>query len=208
MEIVLESRIGRFGGSVVKNAVISRLAVASLSVFLLAPVLYAHHILGIPHYAYDEEYPQAPVITYRIEAGPYLLNLTGYPGKPIPGELSQMHVYVRRSAQEADIFPGPIQVEIHREKMLGEERVYGPAETRFDENLHKFSPTYDQEGRYRVRLEMILEGEPYEIDFPMIVGDPPNPWIPILSWLGAAAFLIVVVRAIKIKAGRSAMTTA
>ena len=191
-----------------KNTVTSRLPMAVFLVFLLAPVLYAHHILGIPHYAYDEEYPQAPVITYKVEAGPYLLNLTGYPGKPVPGELSQMHVYIRRTAQETDVFPGPIQVEIHREMFLGEKCIFKPTETRFDENLHKFSPVYEEEGRYRVRLEMRLEGEPYEIDFPMIVGDPPNPWTPILSWLAAAALLIVVVRAIKIKMSRPAMTAA
>jgi hypothetical protein len=184
----------------VKSALLTVFALIAL----LTPALYAHHILGIPHYAYDEEYPQAPVITYKIEAGPYLLNLTGYPGKPVPEELCQMHVYVRRAAEETDVFQGPIQVEIHREKFFGEERIFGPTETRFDENLHKFSPVYGEEGRYRVRLEMDLEGEPYEIDFPMIVGDPPNPWAPLLGWLGAALLLIVVVRAIKIKARRAA----
>jgi hypothetical protein len=192
----------------VKRESISRLAWITLCAVALGPVLFAHHILGIPHYAYDEEYPQAPVITYRVEAGPYLLNLTGYPGKPTPQELCQMHVYVRRTADEKDIFAGPIQVAIHREKFLGEECVFGPRETRFDENLHKFSPVYGEEGRYRVRLEMMLEGEPYEIDFPMIVGNPPDPWTPILSWLAAAAFLIVVVRAIKIKMHRGTLTAA
>jgi len=180
------------------------LPVAALLAAVLVPVLHAHHILGIPHYAYDESYPQAPVITYRVEAGPYLLNLTGYPGKPIPNELCQMHVYVRRTADEGEVFPGPIQVQIHRDELLGEELVFGPTETRFTENLHKFSPVYGEEGRYRVRLEMMLEGEPYEIDFPLIVGDPGNPWLPLVGWLGAAALLLVVVRAVKIKMGRLA----
>ncbi len=186
----------------------SGFVVALLGLVLLAPPLFAHHILGIPHYAYDESYPQAPVITYKVVAGPYVLNLTGYPGKPVPEELCQMHVYVRREANEGDVFAGPIQVEIHREKLLGEELVYGPAETRFEENLHKFSPVYGEEGRYRVRLEMELEGEPYEIDFPMIVGDPPNPWGPIIGWFSAAALLLVVVRAIKIKIRRAAVSPA
>lgn len=180
----------------------SRFVAAVLIGASLAPGLGAHHILGIPHYAYDENYPQAPVITYKVAAGPFLLELTGYPGKPIPGELSTMHAYIYRDDASKDVFPGPIEASVTREALGSKETIFGPVATRFEEKLHKFSPVYGEAGRYNVRLEMELEGQPYEIDFPIAVGDPPNPFATLVAWLGAIALLIVVVRAIKIKRER------
>ncbi len=61
---------------------------------LLAPAASAHHIMGIPHYAYDEQYPQTPVLTYRVEAGPYDVKMTGYPRQaPAGGTLYAASLY-------------------------------------------------------------------------------------------------------------------
>lgn len=171
-------------------------------VLSMAGVAGAHHILGIPHYAYDESYPQAPVITYSIEAGPYLIKVTGYPGKPAPGELSQVHAYVVRSDDSSAIYSGAIEARLERDGLLGPTVVWGPTSTRFESNLHKLSPQFGDEGRYRLRLEMQLEGQPYEIDFPMVVGEPASATTTLLSWAGALAFFVVLVRAACIKLER------
>jgi len=170
----------------------------------LTPALPAHHILGIPHYAYDKNYPQAPVITYKVLAGPYVLELTGYPGKPVPGEMSEMHVYVYKPGPKKDVFGGKIEASVTREGMLGKEKIFGPVATRFEERLHKFSPIYKEAGKYRVRLEMQLEGQPYEVDFPILVGDPSSPLALLASWVLGLVAVIVVLRAIKIKRARRA----
>ena len=169
---------------------------------VLATAAPAHHILGIPHYAYDESYPQAPVITYAVVAGPYVLKVTGYPGKPAPFERSEIHAYVFRESDESDVYSGPIHARLERDSLMGPEVVWGPIDTRFEENLHKLTPTFGDEGNYRVRFELELEGQPYEIDFPMVVGDPPSPAATLLSWLGGLVALVVVVRAIHIKQRR------
>ncbi|MHC4516318.1 MAG: hypothetical protein ACYS5W_21825 [Planctomycetota bacterium] len=171
-------------------------------VALLADRPAAHHIMGIPHYAYSKNYPQAPVITYKVAAGPYVVEMTGYPGKPVPDELTQMHAYVYNKANKATVFPGPIDAWVWRNNLGEKEVVFGPVKTRFTEKLHKFSPVYKQPGKYIVRLEMQLEGQPYEIDLPIVVGDPPNALLGLLGWLAAVAFLVIVVRAIKIKRAR------
>ncbi len=168
---------------------------------LLAGAAGAHHIMGIPHYAYDESYPQAPVITYAVEAGPYLVKVTGYPGRPAPGELAEVHAYIAR-ADDARVFSGPIEARVERDGMLGPEVVWGPAATRFEENLHKVSPTFGEAGHYRIRLELDLEGEPYEIDFPIVVGDPKSPGATLALWVGGVLLTVVLVRAARIKLER------
>jgi len=175
---------------------------AGVVALLLASVAAAHHIMGIPHYAYDESYPQAPVITYAVEAGPYLVKVTGYPGKPGPGELAQVHAYVVRTDDPAAIYSGPIEARLERDGLTGPSVVWGPRSTRFEENLHKLAPQFGDEGHYRIRLEMDLEGQPYEIDFPIVVGEPTGATATLLSWGGALALLVVLVRAAKIKLDR------
>jgi len=181
---------------------VPRVVATAVLVGLLALVARGHHILGVPHYAYDEAYPQAPVITYAVVAGPYAVKVTGYPGRPVPHELAEVHAYVHRADDEADVFSGPIAARIERDGLLGPEVSWGPSAARFEENLHKISPVFDEEGRYRIRLEMELEGQPYEIDFPIVVGDPTHPVADLFLWMGGLVLLVVVVRAVKIKLER------
>lgn len=180
----------------------SRWLIALLLVGLFSVGTPAHHIMGIPHYSYDENYPQAPVITYKVMAGPYVVELTGYPGKPAPHELSQMHAYIYQAKEKTRVFPGPIQARVERDRLGEQEVVFGPVDTRFDENLHKFSPVYQEPGVYRVRLEMQLEGQPYEIDFPIEVGYPGNPLWGFAGWIAGLVLLVVIIRATKIKMTR------
>lgn len=171
-------------------------------VLALTGVAAAHHILGVPHYAYDESYPQAPVITYSVLAGPYQVKVTGYPGRPAPGELAQVHAYVTRLDDPSAVFAGAVEARLERDGLLGPSVVWGPSPTRFESNLHKLAPRFGAEGRYRLRLEMQLEGQPYEIDFPLVVGEPASPTATLLGWAGALAFFVVLVRAAKIKLER------
>jgi hypothetical protein len=179
-----------------------RSLLAAALALALAGLATAHHILGIPHYAYDESYPQAPVITYAVEAGPYLIKVTGYPGRPAPHELAQVHAYVVRRDDPASIYAEAIAARLERDGLLGPSVVWGPTTTRFESNLHKLSPQFGAEGRYRLRLEMQLEGQPYEIDFPLVVGEPASATTTLLLWGGALAAFVVLVRAARIKLER------
>ena len=179
-----------------------RFWLAGVAAVALASVALAHHIMGIPHYAYDESYPQAPVITYAVEAGPYTIKVTGYPGKPGPGELAQIHAYVVRTADASAIYDGPIEARLERDGLFGPTVIWGPTSTRFEENLHKLAPQFGDEGHYRIRLEMQLEGQPYEVDFPMVVGEPASPTTTLLVWGAGVIALFVCVRAAKIKLER------
>lgn len=177
-------------------------AASALAVLFLAPGAHAHHILGIPHYAYDESYPQAPVITYRTDAGKYEVRMTGYPGHPVPGQRTTLHVYIsHRSGGPA--FTEPVTLRVLRDGWRKKgETVYGPVTAELSESLYKFYPTFDREDNFLVRIDFSIDGVPWTIDLPMVVGEPGSPLAVIGGFAGGVVFLLIVVRAVRIKQGR------
>ncbi len=184
-----------------------RLPAVALALFIVvgAPgVVGAHHILGVPHYAYDERYPQTPVLTYRVEAGRFELRMTGYPGKIDPGNRATFHVYVTRLDGGAP-FDGIVTMTVFEERLLGEDPVvYGPMEAELDERVFKFHPRFENEATYLLRVHFEHEGEPWTIDLPMAVGEPGSPWSVLLSVAVGLGLFLVVIRAVRIKQRRAA----
>jgi hypothetical protein len=169
---------------------------------LIVPSAFAHHILGVPHYAYDEEYPQAPVLTYSVEAGPHDVRMTGYPGSPQPGERCSLHLYVSRVDTGAP-FDGTVSLTVMRDRMFGTNTiVYGPVTGELEEAMFKFFPVFEEEANYTVRIEYQAEGAPWIIDLPMVAGEPGSPWIVVLGVVGIVTSFLVVIRAIRIKIRR------
>jgi len=183
-----------------------RSTLVSVCVFLFAFSVVspasAHHILGIPHYAYDEEYPQTPILTYRVEMGPHEVKMTGYPGKPQPGEPCSLHVYIRR-LDDGKPFDDGVTLTVFLDTLIGQDPViYGPIEARLEESVYKFYPQFGLEANYLVRIAFEAEDAPWIIDLPMVVGEPGSPLV-VLGGVacGVVAFLVVV-RAIRIKRRR------
>lgn len=165
--------------------------------------LEAHHILGIPHYAYDESYPQAPVMRLRERVGDWEVMLTCYPGTPRPGERSEIHVYVTQRHRMRRPYGQPLALSVLRQTMLGGKApIYGPNTVAPQQNLYKFFPRYADAGHYEVLLEMKRADGYDTLRFPMVVGEPGNPWVTTVGFVGGLAFLLIVVRAIKIKRDR------
>ncbi len=174
---------------------------------LLALPVSAHHILGIPHYAYDEEYPQTPILTYRVEAGAYEVSMTGYPGVPKPGERCDLHVDLKHM-RAGTPFPGKVTMTVFEDRLFGEDPVvYGPIETDADLSLFRFHPIFEAEANYLIRVEYHAEGAPWILDLPMAVGTPGSPWVVLASVLGGMALFAVVIRALRIKRARRRQTT-
>lgn len=166
----------------------------------------AHHILGIPHYAYDESYPQAPVIKYAVEAGPYVVELTGYPGRPVPGERAEMHAYIRPKSGGGKPYDDLVLIRVvegtHTSEDASGKNIFGPENLRPEGNLYVFHPEYPVDGEYTVKLKFQAEGQPFTISFPLTVGEPKSAWAPLLWTLGFMTMVVVVVRAIAIKRRR------
>jgi ferredoxin-type protein NapH len=177
--------------------------VTSLVAFvLLAAAAPAHHILGLPHYSYRENYPQAPTLEYPATTGPYDVLLTSYPGKPIPGESASLAFYIK-NRETGKPFDQSITVRVLQTFTFGENReVLSATRVQPFEVPHKVNVTFPADGEYVVEMTMDVLGKPETIPFMMISGEPTaTTSVLIAVGLGLALF-IVVVRAIKIKRKR------
>ena len=163
---------------------------------------WAHHIMGIPHYSYDENYPQAPVLKLIENVGQWEFQLTGYPGKPVPGVPTELHVYVV-DAESRRLYQEPVSIEIHRLSLLGtRSKVYGPRETTLSENVYKFYPTYEVEGNYEITLAFPDGDVTSTLTFPMVAGEPGSPTLILGGGAFAFVLFLLVIRSLKIKRAR------
>jgi len=165
-------------------------------------VASAHHILGLPHYSYKENYPQVPVLEYPATTGPYEVLLQCYPGEPVPGEPTNLAFYIKDEANGGP-YEQPVGVRVLQTFTFGENLDVLPStEVSPFDGLHKISTTFPEDGEYVVELTMQVEGQPEVISFPVIAGNPSaTTSIVIAIAVGLLVFLIVV-RAIKIKVKR------
>lgn len=175
---------------------------------LFASPAWAHHILGLPHYAYKDNFPQAPVLEYPAQAGPYDLLLSSYPGRPVPGESASVVFYITETATGAPYLI-PVSVRVLTQATFGRDReIIPPSVHEHTLNQFKYTFTFPDAGEYVVELTMDVEGTPEVIPFLMVVGDPTAPALVPLTVIGGLTLLAVVVRAIKRKrARRKARTT-
>jgi ferredoxin-type protein NapH len=188
---------GRRGAGALKQVALT-LAVLALA----AGPAGAHHIMGIPHYAYDEDYPQAPVLKLLERVGPWEFQLTGYPGQPEPGVRTQLHVYVVHRETRA-LLGEKLTLSVHRVAPFGgRERILGPMPALLSQNLFKFFPTYPEEGNYELLLSFPDGEDVSTLRFPLVVGHPGSPWAALGGYLGGGALLLIVVRAVAIKRRR------
>lgn len=173
-----------------------------LACFLAAPAR-AHHIIGIPHYTYDDAFPQAPVLKLRDRLGPYEVILTAYPGNPRPGEVSEIHVYVTDPKTNAP-YEKPVLLEAYRVRVFGfQDKIQETRQSLKDMSLHKFHVVYPAVANYEVVLLLPGLDGTSTLRFPLVVGEPGSPWRDLSLFGAGLAGLIVIVRAIKIKRARA-----
>jgi len=163
----------------------------------------AHHILGVPHYAYDELYPQTPVLTYKANLHTYRIEMTAYPGKPEPGERTSIHVYILNT-ETGMIHDGDVTLTITRDRaLLPEPVVYGPIEAEVEEAMFKFFPNFERTGNYSLELSFEGSDDEWIIELPMQVGEPRSPWLAIGAGGATLLALLIGLRAFRIKKKRA-----
>jgi ferredoxin-type protein NapH len=164
----------------------------------------AHHILGLPHYSYKENYPQAPVLEYPATTGPYSVLMQCYPGTPIPGQPANL-VFDIKNTETGERYHEPIRVRVVQTFTFGaNEGVLAATEVPAYEVLHKLAATFPNDGEYVVEMTMDVKGRPETIGFLMIAGDPgaATSVVILASCMAGLALFLVTVRAVKKKRNR------
>lgn len=172
----------------------------ALLLAFLPSALAAHHILGIPHYKYSEEYPQIPYLEVLAQVGDHDLVFTHFPGFPKPGEAVRLKLYVH-DRKSGDVFREPLSVAVVKKRFLrGTEPVAQPFEIHTgsgpEKNDYKFFLTFAEPEAYEVRVRFPAAGGVETIPFPVSIGKTDDR--PLI--FGAAALLgatVVTVAAVK-----------
>jgi len=182
------------------------LPVVGLLVFMawLPAEACAHHILGLPHYSYKENYPQAPTLEYPATTGPYDVLMTSFPGHPIPGERTTIAFYIK-DRNTGLPYAQPVSLRVLQTATFGANQVIlEPTIHEPDTNQHKYQVTFPQDGEFIAELTMDVEGQPEVIPFLMVAGQPSAAWSIVVSLAIALGVFLLVVRAIRIKRKRLA----
>lgn len=177
---------------------------AGLLLLLTPGEARGHHILGLPHYSYKENYPQRPTLEYPAKTGPYDVLLTSYPGVPEPGEPANLAFYIK-DQKAGRVYSEPITVRVLQTHTFGDSTVIMEPTTRgsFD-NEYKFHVTLPMDGEYIVELSMMVEGRTEVIPFLMIAGEPTATASTAVAGGLALLAAFVVIRAVQKKRQRRA----
>jgi ferredoxin-type protein NapH len=177
-----------------------------IATLLLPSVAEAHHILGLPHYSYKENYPQAPTLEYPATTGPYDLLMTSFPGKPVPGERTTIAFYIkdRNTGRPYEL---PVSLRAMKTATFGDNTlIFEPTIHEPTGNQHKYFVTFPDDGEYIAELTMDVEGKPEVIPFLMIAGEPTATKSVVIAIVAGLGMFLLVVRAVKLKRDRRRRT--
>ncbi len=162
----------------------------------------AHHILGLPHYSYKENYPQVPTLEYPATSGPYQILLTCYPGKPQPGEAANLAIYIKDETSN-EPYAQSIQVRVLQTFTFGRNKDILPLTTvPLYSQPHELLATFPTQGEYIVELTLEVEGQSETIPFLLVAGDPSATGSILIAMGVFLGLFFIVIRAIRIKRTR------
>jgi hypothetical protein len=174
------------------------LGICGAAAVLVPASARAHHILGLPHYKYDESYPQIPFVEVQAQTAAHTLTFTYLPGTPVPGERVRFKLYVQAMASGKP-FREPLTAQFFRAHTFGDDEPLGePFTLRVgsgpEGNDYKFFYTFDANDSYVLRLSFPEGGTVEVVPFPVQVGQTDDR--PLL--LGAVVILIGTIIGVRI----------
>ncbi len=160
---------------------------------LLPARLEAHHVLGRPSYALNEDSNTPPAMQVETVIGDYEVNYMIFPAFPKPGEPGRINLYVRH-LQSGQAYDGAVLFSVRDDTWLGvfgfDEETEEIGRQLLDDAVYRQNFQFSRGGDFIIAASFEADGEPYIIDFPLRIGAP-SPWGPI--GLAVAALAIVLV---------------
>ncbi len=156
----------------------------------LTPAL-AHHVLGRPSYALNEDSNTPSSMQVETQIGEYFINYMVFPAFPRPNEQGRVNLYVRK-LDGGPAYSGKVGFTVRDNSWsawfgLGDNSEKLGAQV-IDDNVYRQGFVFRQRGAYIISAHFMDGKVPYDIDFPLQVGAP-SPVGP----LGLAVVLILSV---------------
>ncbi len=181
-------------------------ALLMVTVWLLpANTAVAHHVLGRPSYSLNEDSNTPPAMQAEVQIGDYLVTYMAFPAFPRPKEPGRINLYATR-LDDGEPYDGKVTFKVRNDSWLSWFGIGGSGQKLGrqapDDNVYRQGYLFDEAGDYIISAEFAVDGEPYVVDFPLRIGEPP----PIGPLGVAVGLLIAVLVTVSVIQRRRAMT--
>ena len=170
-------------------------------VILVGAPAHGHHVIGVPHYVTDADYPE-PILTLTERVGPWRIGLIHVPGNPDPSQSTEIRFRITNSASGNDL-DQPVSVSVRRLRVLGPPmEVDTPYRVMPEQGSYDLRVSYPSTGNYHVTLSFTDGEVQSDMVFPVVVGAPGRPWVTLAIFVIGLGILLVFVRALRMKQAR------
>lgn len=153
------------------NQILFKQAILGIVLFWFAVVTaQAHHVLGRPSYSLGEDSNTPPSLQVETQIGDFYVTYMAFPAFPKPNEQGRVNLYATR-IDNGIPFDGEVTFKVRnnswfadKEEILGVQKI--------DDNVYRQGFIFKNEGNFIVTAEFESDGEPYQIDFPLRIGEP------------------------------------
>jgi len=143
---------------------------AVFCVLLVCLQVQAHHVLGRPSYSLNEDSTTPPSMQVETQIGDYYVTYMAFPAFPSPNEPGRVNLYASRIDNGAP-FQGKVTFKVRDDSWFSDkEELLGVQDV--DDNVFRQGFEFNKEGDYIIRAEFESGGVPYQIDFPLRIGEP------------------------------------
>ena len=166
---------------------------------LFADAVLAHHVLGRPAYALNEDSNTPPALQGESEIGEFSVTYMIYPAFPKPNEPGRINLHIKHR-DTGKSYHGKVAFHTKDDgwlSMIG----LGGAPARLgaqpnDDNVYRQRYVYHENGDYMVSASFDAGGETYVLDLPLRVGPAPA-FGPIGLVVGLLIFILFAVNVIQ-----------
>ena len=173
----------------------ARLLVAAAAfVMLTSAVARAHHIRGIPHYSYQENYPQAPLFEEFRDVGPWTMQFTFW---PIPSQKAlDLALYVKHTTTGMP-YDDAVTFRVYQHGDDLETGNHPFQATANPRHIHKVGWVYEEDGIYYAQISLGEGDQAVSETFRFQVGEVKPNGVLLGTVAGGVLALIVAVAVIK-----------
>lgn len=150
------------------------------------PPVTAHHVLGRPSYSLNEDSNTPPSMNVETQIGDYFVTAMVYPAFPRANEAGRINLYASHIDTRLPLNTG-VAFSVRDDSWFKNDVEKLGAQV-LDDNVYRQGFEFHNDGNYIITASFEAGGEPYRIDFPLRVGNPPP-----IGIVGIAVGLVVIV---------------
>ncbi len=175
---------------------LSQVFLAMIVFFYGIAVVQANHVLGRTSYSLGEDSNTPPSMQVETQIGDFYVTYMAFPAFPKPNQQGRVNLYASRIDNGLP-FDGEVTFKVRNDSWFSStEETLGTQ--KIDDNVYRQGFIFKEEGHYIVTAEFESGGEPYQIDFPLRIGEPISVG-PIGLTVGILILVLIVVNVMQRK---------